>query len=89
MNLSADAGDLVSIPRLGRLPGEGYAGPPQYSCLENLTDRGAYWAAVMGLRKSQTQPGTHTHTNIVIRETSVFMPSGAFSPTIHTIMRGK
>lgn len=61
MNLSADAGDLVSIPRLGRLPREGYAGPPQYSCLENLTDRGAYWAAVMGLRKSQTQPGAHTH----------------------------
>ena len=42
MNLSADAGDLGLIPRLVRLPGEGYGGPSQYSCLENLTDRGGY-----------------------------------------------
>ena len=28
-------GDLGSIPRLGRFPGEGYGNPLQYSCLEN------------------------------------------------------
>ena len=29
------AGDLVSIPGLGRSPGEGNGNPLQYSCLEN------------------------------------------------------
>ena len=29
------AGDLGSIPVLGRLPGEGHGNPLQYSCLEN------------------------------------------------------
>ena len=28
-------GDLSSIPRLGRSPGEGNGNPLQYSCLEN------------------------------------------------------
>ena len=28
--------------------------PLQYSCLENLTDRGAWWAAIHGVAKSQT-----------------------------------
>ena len=32
------AGDLGSIPRLGRSPGEGNSNPHQYSCLENSTD---------------------------------------------------
>ena len=31
-------GDLGSIPRLGRSPGEGKANPLQYSCLENPMD---------------------------------------------------
>ena len=35
-NLSADAGDVDSIPGLGRSPGGGNDSPPQYSCLENL-----------------------------------------------------
>ena len=29
--------------------------PTQYSCLENSTDRGAWWATVHGVAKSQTQ----------------------------------
>ena len=28
--------------------------PLQYSCLENSTDRGAWWATVHGVAKSQT-----------------------------------
>ena len=40
-NLLADAGDAVSIPALGRSPGEGNGYPLQYSCLENPLDRGA------------------------------------------------
>ena len=36
-----NAGDLGSIPGLGRSPGEGNGNPLQYSCLENPMDRGA------------------------------------------------
>ena len=35
------AGDLGSIPGLGRSSGEGNGNPLQYSCLENPMDRGA------------------------------------------------
>ena len=35
-----NAGDLGSIPGLGRSPGEGNGPPLQYSCLENSMDRG-------------------------------------------------
>ena len=37
-----NAGDLGLIPGLGRSPGEGNGNPLQYSCLENLMDRGAW-----------------------------------------------
>ena len=37
-----NAGDLVSIPGLGRSPGEGNGGPLQDYCLENPMDRGAW-----------------------------------------------
>ena len=36
------AGDLGSIPRLGRSPGEGNGNPLQYSCLENPMDGGTW-----------------------------------------------
>ena len=51
---SYNAGDTGSIPRLGRSPGEGNGNPLQYSCLENPIDRGAWWATVFGVEKSQT-----------------------------------
>ena len=37
-----NAGDLGSIPGLGRSPGEGKGNPLQYYCLENPMDRGAW-----------------------------------------------
>ena len=49
------AGDSGLIPGSGRVPGEGYGSPLQYSCLENPLDRGAWWAAVHGATKSQTR----------------------------------
>ena len=49
-NLSANAGDLGSIPGLGRSPGEGDGCPLQYSGLENSMDR-----IVHGVTKSQTR----------------------------------
>ena len=38
--------DPGSIPGLERSPGEGNGNPPQYSCLENSMDEGAWWATV-------------------------------------------
>ena len=40
---TCNARDLGSIPRLRRSSGEGNGYPLQYSCLENLMDRGAWW----------------------------------------------
>ena len=42
--------------------GEGNGTPPQYSCLENPMDRGAWWAAVHGVAKSPTQLSNFTFT---------------------------
>ena len=53
-NLPDNAGDTGWIPGSGRLPGEGKGNPLQYSCLGNLMDRGAWWATVHGVAKSQT-----------------------------------
>ena len=53
-NLLANAGDVGSIPALGRSPGGGHDDPLQYSFLENLMDRGAWWTAIHRVSKSQT-----------------------------------
>jgi len=53
-NPPANAGDLSSISRSGKSPGEGNGNPLQYSCLENSMDRGAWRAAVHGVTKSWT-----------------------------------
>ena len=49
------AGDTGSIPGSERFAGEGNGNPLQYSCLENAMDRGAWWATVHGVAKSETQ----------------------------------
>ena len=49
-----NAGDSDSIPGSGRSPGEGNGNLLQYFCLENPMDRGAWWATVHGVAKSQT-----------------------------------
>ena len=43
-NSICNAGDLGSIPRLGRFPGEGNGYSLQYSCLENSMNRRAWWS---------------------------------------------
>ena len=55
-NPAARAGgrDKVSVSGSERSPGGGNGNPPQYSCLENPMDRGAWWATVYGVTKSQT-----------------------------------
>ena len=47
-NATRDAG---SIPGSARPPGGGHGSPLQYSCLENLTSRGAWWATSVGLHR--------------------------------------
>ena len=53
--LPANSGDVGSIPELGRSPEGGNGNPLQYSCLENPTDRGAWWATVHRTAESQTR----------------------------------
>ena len=57
-NLPSKAGDSVdagSIPGSGRSPGGGNGNPLQYWCQDNPVDRGAWWAAVLGVTKSWTR----------------------------------
>ena len=51
---ACSAGDMGSIPGLGRFPGEGNGYPLQYSCLENPMDRGASQTIVHGDTESDT-----------------------------------
>ena len=54
--------DISLIPGSGRSPEDGHGNPPQHSCLENLMDRGAWWATVHRVTKSWTwlkQLGMH------------------------------
>ena len=52
---ACNAGDPGSIPGSGKSPGEGNGNPLQYSCLENSTDGGAWWATAHEVTKSQTR----------------------------------
>ena len=51
---ACNVGDPGSISGLGKSPGEGSGNPLQHSCLENYTDKGAWWATVYGDAKSWT-----------------------------------
>ena len=64
---ACNAADPGLIPGSGRSPGEGNGNPIQYSCLENLMDRGASWATVHGVAR--------------VRHDLVTKPPG-FSPTL-------
>ena len=54
---TCQAGDARSIPGSGRFPGERNGNPRQYSCLENPMDKGAWWATIHRVAKSQTWLG--------------------------------
>ena len=68
-NPPANAGDIRdsgSIPGPGKNPRRRADNLVQYSCLENLMDRGAWRATVYRVAKSWTrlkQLSTHTHTH--------------------------
>ena len=56
-NLPANAGDLGLIPGPGGSPEGGHGYPLQYSCLENSTDRGAWWAKEPRVAESDVTEG--------------------------------
>ena len=52
---AVDARDVGSIRESGRPPGKGNGYPLQYFFLENSMEKGAWWATIHGVSKSQTQ----------------------------------
>ena len=59
--------DDGSIPASGRSLGR-RRNPLQYSCLEKLMDRGAWWATVHRVTKSDmTEVTQHTHTKLTLK----------------------
>ena len=57
---AGDTRDIGSIPGWGRSPEVGNGNPLLYSCLENPTDRRAWWATDHGIAKAQTQLSTES-----------------------------
>ena len=55
---ACNAGDMGSIPGLGRPSGEGNNNPLQYSCLKNPMDRGARRAIVHRIAESDMPEAT-------------------------------
>ena len=74
-NPSASVGDVRdrgSVPGLGRSPGEGHGSPLQYSCLENIRDRGGWQVTVHIITNSWTRlKQFSTHTQFLLLESSV------------------
>ena len=58
-----DIRDMGSIPGSGRSPGGRHGSSLQYSCLENLLDRGAWPATIHRVAESDTTEATQ-HTLI-------------------------
>ena len=61
-NPPVNAGDMGSIPDLGRFPGEGSGNPLQCSCLGNPIDRRTWQATVPGVAKSWIRVSNWAHT---------------------------
>ena len=59
---ACNAGDQGSIPGPGRSSEEGNGNPPQYSCLENPMDRGAWRATVHGSQRVGHDRASNTDT---------------------------
>ena len=69
--IARDVRNVGLIPGSGRSPGGGSGNPLQYPYLENPMDRGAWWAMVHRVTKSQTklkQLSMHTHIHIYITQ---------------------
>ena len=76
---ACNAGDLGSIPRSGRSPGEGNGNLLHYSCLENPMDGGAWRATVHGVAKSWTGLSISTGS----RASCPPFPCPLYHPALH------
>ena len=75
------AGDVGSIPGLGKSTGEGNGNFLQYSCLGNSMDRGAWWATVHGVAQSQTRLKQFSrHTSFWLLSVSCSVVSNSLWP---------
>ena len=64
-NVLANVGDTRgpdSTPGWGGAPGGGHGNPPRYFCRASPMDRGAWWATVPGVGKSQARLSTRAGT---------------------------
>ena len=78
---AGDARDVGSITGSRRSAGGGNGSPLQYSCLENPMDRGAWWATVCEVAKSQAQlSGFHFHFTSMCQEWAKFPILSIHSP---------
>ena len=78
-------GDVGSLPKSGRSPGEKNGNPLQYSCLENHMDRGAWQVRVHRVAK---QSGTTwrlitTTTKVEIRIPEFFVMLITMEKTVY------
>ena len=67
-NQPANGGDANLISGWGRSPGEGNGNPPQYSCLGNPKDSGAWQATVHGVAKESDMTYWLSNNNMKMRE---------------------
>ena len=65
-HMTANTGDVGSIPGSGRCPRGGNGNPLQYSSLENIMDRGDWQATVQGVAKSQTRLNTEDRNSFIM-----------------------
>ena len=81
-------GAAGSVPGLGTPLGERNSNPLWYSCLENLMDRGAWWAAVHRVSKSRTRLkwlSTHARRAYTPSFQFITLQSSYFEPSFEKI----
>ena len=81
-NPPAHAGNMGSVPGLGKSPGEGNGYPLQYSCLEISWTRGAWWATVTAVANSWTRLSDQTATTLTRKHTPRGMVQRAWAVCI-------
>ena len=88
-NPPANAGDTGLIPGSGRSPGGGNGNPLQYSCLENLMDRGVVGYSPWCRKESNTAEQLHflfSFLNFKIEKYVVFFLLSGQSPASSIIL---